>query len=131
MGRPGLTRVDHSETAGAPPAGSAVTRTMPTSVIASRSAAVPVVSRSTKAREGANRFMGSAFSRGGLGNIILDVPTNPAYSESIQGETDGRLDPFRRLLPQRGSSLQICRSSRLAERSGLPALRRRRAQYPD
>ena len=57
IGTSGSISVLHSWTRGAPPAASASTRTMPTSVIRSPAACVPVVSRSTKAKEGANRSM--------------------------------------------------------------------------
>src|SRR3954467_8372145 len=63
MGTCGLTSVLHSLTRGAVrPKGSASTRTMPTSVMRLRAAAVPVVSRSTKARAGANKCMGKRES---------------------------------------------------------------------
>src|SRR5438046_1641652 len=58
MPMPGLTSELHSVTCGTPPADEASTRTIPISVMRSRAARVPVVSRSTKAGEGAKRRTG-------------------------------------------------------------------------
>src|SRR3982751_2246329 len=79
MPTPGFTSEVHSVTDGTPPPGQASTRTMPISVTRSRAARVPVVSRSTKASEGAK-------SRMATGDQQFDKRTFVRYSTAMAND---------------------------------------------